>query len=192
MPFTECPSCRCYFETSGKREILECPRCEVTFPSPESLGIPEIREEIKARLLERAANPRTPHTKNIIERLHDEAIKIFLARTREILPQITPEQLDINRDTFYRDAFKVDKYKAEATLWKGLLYDPRKIDAQINIHFTDLYIDICIWHHKKGEPMFQGWDRAKAEDRISPWDQMVLDGDIPPQMAAICLAPYKR
>jgi len=194
MPHTECPSCKVYFETSGKREVLECPRCEVLFPSPESLNIPEIRDQIRTALLERAANPRTPHSKNIIERLHDEAISLFISRVSRMSPNLQPDDLTVDKTIggWRRDNFKVHGYRATATLWKGLLYRPDRFNGQINVRFPGMWVPSEIWLHKKGKSMWEGWQREKDEDRISPWTQMVLDGDISPKVASIILAPYQR
>ena len=190
----KCPWCKLVFETKGEREFVWCPKCESGFPTPESIEIASIKDELKADLLDRAANPRPLRKRDKVTRLHDEAIRRILSTIKGGLYDLNPACLTVD-DTeggFFRFNITAGGYKATATLWKGLLYDPIKLDAQINVHFSNLYIDICIWYHIKGHPIYEGWKRSGLEDKISCWDQMLLDGDVSPEFAAITLAPYQR
>jgi len=188
---TNCPWCKTEISIDEHKSVT-CPKCESIFHPPEAIWTDALRDKAYKALLFRAENPRPVRAKDRVEELHEAALLVILRSVYEDHPDLDLSTLTTDKDTFVDFDFEVEGYRVTANLWKGLLYDPRRYDAQLNVHFRNLPIGGQIYFHRKGETNHEGWKTSTSNDRISPWDQMVIDGDVSPQFAAICLAPYQR
>ena len=188
---TNCPWCKTEI-TVDKHESVTCPKCESIFHPPEAIWTDELKDKAYKALLFRAENPRPTREKDRVTELHEAALLVILRSVHEDYPDFNISTLTQDKDSGIDFDFEVEGYRVTANLWKGRLYDPRRYDAQLNVHFRNLPIGGLIYLHIKGKTAHEGWKTETGNDKISPWDQMVLDGDVSPQMSAICLAPYQR
>lgn len=179
MATVECPYCKAVIEYNPKKEkSLGCSRCDHTFPSQEALGISGIRDKAIAMLRKRSKNPQPLRKQSKMEELWAEALDEVKLRihTRGIMLS------DLGREKEGMKTFDIalgESFEARATLWKGLLYDVQRFDAQLNIQLvlsTGHYVKIYL--HQKDEPLYEGWKPEERSDMISGWDQMMLDGDL--------------